>query len=224
MSLPAVMQHLQVLEAAGLVSSEKPAGCGPAASSPPRCGQRRPGSRISAPPGKPGSTGSATTWPGPPDDSQGAVHNEPSRHPRLVHPRAQLSRPARPGLRRLGDPAPKSRWFAPGPAPSTSSTSGWAAARSPPAAPRAARHDLRVALPGHRPGPGSSIPPPCRPGPTSSRSRSPPWSSRPRDGGTRLVLTEQGASSTAGRNPRGGSHGTADQLEALAAELKAEHQ
>jgi uncharacterized protein YndB with AHSA1/START domain len=44
------------------------------------------------------------------------------------------------------------------------------------------------------------------------------------DGGTRLVLTEQGAYLDGREEPAWREHGTADQLEALAAELKAEHQ
>jgi uncharacterized protein YndB with AHSA1/START domain len=44
------------------------------------------------------------------------------------------------------------------------------------------------------------------------------------DGGTRLVLTEQGAYLDGREEPGWREHGTADQLEALAAELKAEHQ
>jgi uncharacterized protein YndB with AHSA1/START domain len=43
-------------------------------------------------------------------------------------------------------------------------------------------------------------------------------------GGTRLVLTEQGAYLDGREEPAWREHGTADQLEALAAELKAEHQ
>ena len=44
------------------------------------------------------------------------------------------------------------------------------------------------------------------------------------DGGTRLVLTEQGAYLDGREEPVWREHGTADQLEALAAELKEEHQ
>jgi uncharacterized protein YndB with AHSA1/START domain len=44
------------------------------------------------------------------------------------------------------------------------------------------------------------------------------------DGGTRLVLTEQGAYLDGRGEPAWREHGTADQLEALAAELKAEQQ
>jgi uncharacterized protein YndB with AHSA1/START domain len=44
------------------------------------------------------------------------------------------------------------------------------------------------------------------------------------DGGTRLVLTEQGAYLDGREEPAWRERGTADQLEALAAELKAEHQ
>ena len=44
------------------------------------------------------------------------------------------------------------------------------------------------------------------------------------DGSTRLVLTEQGAYLDGREEPAWREHGTADQLEALAAELKAEHQ
>ena len=43
-------------------------------------------------------------------------------------------------------------------------------------------------------------------------------------GGTRLVLTEQGAYLDGREERAWREHGTADQLEALAAELKAEHQ
>jgi len=42
------------------------------------------------------------------------------------------------------------------------------------------------------------------------------------DGGTRLVLTEQGAYLDGREEPAWREHGTADQLEALAAELKAD--
>jgi hypothetical protein len=42
------------------------------------------------------------------------------------------------------------------------------------------------------------------------------------DGGTRLVLTEQGAYLDGQEQPAWREHGTADQLEALDAQLKAE--
>ena len=42
------------------------------------------------------------------------------------------------------------------------------------------------------------------------------------DGGTRLVLTEQGAFLDGHEQPAWREHGTADQLEALAAQLKTE--
>jgi hypothetical protein len=42
------------------------------------------------------------------------------------------------------------------------------------------------------------------------------------DGGTRLVLTEQGAFLDGHEQPAWREHGTADQLEALAAQLKAD--
>ena len=51
------------------------------------------------------------------------------------------------------------------------------------------------------------------------------WSDPPgEDGGTRLVLTEQGAYLDGREEPAWREQGTASQLEALAAELKEEYQ
>ena len=52
MSLPAAMQHLQVLEACGLVRSEKAGRVRTCHIDRPRCGRRRAGSPRSAPPGR----------------------------------------------------------------------------------------------------------------------------------------------------------------------------
>jgi uncharacterized protein YndB with AHSA1/START domain len=48
------------------------------------------------------------------------------------------------------------------------------------------------------------------------------WFTPGEDGGTRLVLTEQGAYLDGQEQPAWREHGTADQLEALAAQLKAD--
>ena len=61
MSLPAVMQHLAVLETSGLIVSEKGDGCAPAASIRPRSPKPSDGSPTGAWNGSAASTGSANT-------------------------------------------------------------------------------------------------------------------------------------------------------------------
>ena len=61
MSLPAVMQHLAVLETSGLVVRRRRAGCAPAASSRRRSPKPSNGSPQRRPNGSAASTGSATT-------------------------------------------------------------------------------------------------------------------------------------------------------------------
>ena len=145
MSLPAVLQHLQVLEASGLVRSRE----GRAGAHLPHRAQgaavrRRTGSRRGGRCGSAASTGSATTSPRRTNNRRDGESHEreigPARH--LRH-RAHLCRRAGEGVRRLGrarGPRPAGS-SAPttGRSPTTSSTSASADARPSAAARRAAR-------------------------------------------------------------------------------------
>jgi DNA-binding transcriptional ArsR family regulator len=106
MSLPAVMQHLQVLEASGLVRSEKAGRV--------RTCRIEPAALRTA---EAWITDQRTSWETRldrlgdylagqnADNSQkGQLTDGPQRHARHVHPRAQLPGAPRPGLRGLGRP------------------------------------------------------------------------------------------------------------------------
>ena len=119
------------------------------------------------------------------------------------------------------DPAAKARWFAAGPAPGTSLISGSAAGRWPTAARTAGpvmtfESLYRDIVPGERIVYTSTL----SAGDDVMTVSVTTVEFRPAEGGTRLVLTEQGTFLDGREEPAWREQGTAAQLDALAAELK----
>jgi hypothetical protein len=118
------------------------------------------------------------------------------------------------------DPEAKGRWFA-GPDGDTNSTSGSAGARS--TGPRAATvrrwPSSRGTGTSSRTS-GSSTPRPCNAGDDLSTVSLTTVELSPVDGGTRLVLTEQGTFLNGREDPSWREQGTNDRLDSITAELK----